>query len=272
MRNQNTTNSLPLLHPIFKYSKHHRPIKIPMVYSGNDLSISKAPHSNIPSIKCSVTAIFIPAVVSIQIALFIYYSFLFHTVPSLSRPIPLESIFVFRSDSKHQVWRWWHLLFNVSVELLIGVPLEINIGTLRTSIVYISGVLAGSLVTAIFEHGVSLMGASGGVYALLALHIANVLFSVDHVDCALCWIVVAVFVASCDTAFAIFDHYTAAKFVVKHTAYSTHLVGAIAGFSLGVILLRRTDEKYPHRSVYWVAFAFYALLMLSAIAYNVCAV
>lgn len=40
------------------------------------------------------------------------------------------------------------------------------------------------------------MGASGGVYALLALHVANVLFSFDRVDCALCWIIVAVFVGS----------------------------------------------------------------------------
>uniref|UniRef100_A0A915C7X3 Peptidase S54 rhomboid domain-containing protein n=1 Tax=Parascaris univalens TaxID=6257 RepID=A0A915C7X3_PARUN len=192
---------------------------------------------------------------------------------------PLDSIFIFRSDMKRQLWRyicyafvhagWWHLIFNVSVELFIGMPLEISVGTLRTSLVFISGVFAGSLVTSIFEQSVSLMGASGGVYALLALHVANVLFSFDRVDCALCWIIVAIFVASCDTAFAIFDHYTATKFMVRHTAYATHLVGAAAGFSLGLLLLERDDEKNTRRPIYWSAFAFYVILMLSAIVYNV---
>uniref|UniRef100_A0A9J2NZ56 Peptidase S54 rhomboid domain-containing protein n=1 Tax=Ascaris lumbricoides TaxID=6252 RepID=A0A9J2NZ56_ASCLU len=310
-------NSLPLLHPISAYSKPQRYTKIPIIYCEDETSIEKTPNPYSLSVNCSTTPLFIPAIVSLQVALFVYYSLLFHTVPSLSAPVPLDSIFIFRSDMKRQVWRyicyafvhagqkycsdyidrvtstshrfidqstdesmstdesifshlsWWHLIFNVSVELFIGMPLEISVGTLRTSLVFISGVFAGSLVTSIFEHGVSLMGASGGVYALLALHVANVLFSFDRVDCALCWIIVAVFVASCDTAFAIFDHYTATKFMVRHTAYATHLVGAAAGFSLGLVLLKRDDEKHTRRPIYWSAFAFYVILMLSAIVYNV---
>lgn len=50
-------------------------------------------------------------------------------------------------------------------------------GSTRIACIYFSGVLAGSLGTSIFDPDVFLVGASGGVYALLAAHLANVLLN-----------------------------------------------------------------------------------------------
>jgi rhomboid-related protein 1/2/3 len=50
-------------------------------------------------------------------------------------------------------------------------------GSMRIGCIYLAGVLAGSLGTSIFDPEVYLVGASGGVYALLAAHLANVMIN-----------------------------------------------------------------------------------------------
>ena len=41
------------------------------------------------------------------------------------------------------VVRWRHLLFNVVAQLVVGVPLELTHGTVRTGVIYVAGILAG---------------------------------------------------------------------------------------------------------------------------------
>ena len=41
---------------------------------------------------------------------------------------------------------WWHLVFNLVVQLVLGLPLEMVHGTARTAIIYGAGVLAGKLI------------------------------------------------------------------------------------------------------------------------------
>ena len=81
--------------------------------------------------------------------------------------------------------RWLHLCFNLVVQLLVGLPLEMVHGSTRIGIVYMSGVLAGSLGTSIFDSDVCLVGASGGVYALLAAHLSNVLLNYNSMRCGI---------------------------------------------------------------------------------------
>lgn len=40
-------------------------------------------------------------------------------------------------------YRWVHLIFNLTVQLLVGLPLEMVHGSLRIGVVYMAGVLAG---------------------------------------------------------------------------------------------------------------------------------
>lgn len=75
---------------------------------------------------------------------------------------------------------WFHLGFNLSIQLLIGLPLEMVHGSTRIACVYLAGVLAGSLGTSVFDPDVYLVGASGGVYALLAAHLANVMLNYNQ--------------------------------------------------------------------------------------------
>lgn len=40
-------------------------------------------------------------------------------------------------------FRWLHLLFNLGVQVVVGLPLEMVHGSLRIAAVYMAGVLAG---------------------------------------------------------------------------------------------------------------------------------
>jgi hypothetical protein len=73
-------------------------------------------------------------------------------------------------------------MFNLLVQLLVGLPLEMVHGSFRIGCIYMAGVLAGSLGTSVFDPDVYLVGASGGVYALLAAHLANVLLNYNNME------------------------------------------------------------------------------------------
>jgi len=72
-------------------------------------------------------------------------------------------------------YRVTHLLVNLFVQLLLGVPLEMVHRWWRVLIIYFAGVLAGSLGTSITDPFTRLAGASGGVYAILLAHIATII-------------------------------------------------------------------------------------------------
>lgn len=66
---------------------------------------------------------------------------------------------------------------------MVGLPLEMVHGSGRVALIYLAGVFAGSLGTSVFDADVCLVGASGGVYALLAAHLANVLLNYNNMQC-----------------------------------------------------------------------------------------
>ena len=83
------------------------------------------------------------------------------------------------------------------MQLLIGLPLEMVHGSGRIGVVYLAGVLAGSLGTSVFDSQVYLVGASGGVYALLAAHLANVLINYNNMQFGILRLVGVLFVGKC---------------------------------------------------------------------------
>jgi rhomboid-related protein 1/2/3 len=68
----------------------------------------------------------------------------------------------------------FHLVVNLVVQIMLGIPLEMVHGWWRVLLVYLAGVIAGSLGTSISDPKVYLAGASGGVYAIIAAHLASI--------------------------------------------------------------------------------------------------
>ena len=61
--------------------------------------------------------------------------------------------------------------------LFLGIPLEIGqpgwLGSLRVAALYFSGVLLGSVGASCIQPNMFLVGASAGVYALIAAHLGT---------------------------------------------------------------------------------------------------
>ena len=68
----------------------------------------------------------------------------------------------------------FHIIGNILVQLLLGIPLEFMHGSWRLIVVYLAGVLSGSVGHVNFETSF-LGGASGGVYAMITAHVASLL-------------------------------------------------------------------------------------------------
>lgn len=66
-----------------------------------------------------------------------------------------------------------HILGNIILQIFLGLALELVHHWWRVSLVYVAGVLAGSLGHSLTSIN-CLAGASAGVYALIAAHIATV--------------------------------------------------------------------------------------------------
>lgn len=64
---------------------------------------------------------------------------------------------------------------NLIIQIFLGVALELVHHWWRVALVYLAGVLAGSMGTSIVNPTIYLAGASGGVYALITAHIATII-------------------------------------------------------------------------------------------------
>ncbi|XP_014681445.1 PREDICTED: protein rhomboid-like [Priapulus caudatus] len=248
---------------------------------------------------CCPPPLFIISVTLLELGFFAYYAIMAGEVTTTG-PVPIDNIFIYRPDRRIELWRfifymvlhagWIHLLFNLMVQLLVGLPLEMVHGSFRISIIYLAGVLAGSLGTSVFDRDVYLVGASGGVYALLAAHLANILLNYSEMELGIIRLIgilvidillnysemelgiirlIGILViASADVGFAIWGRY-AAEENGPPVAYVAHLTGALAGLTIGLLVLKNFEQKLHDQIVWWASLGVYAACTVFAVLWNV---
>ncbi|XP_068148582.1 protein rhomboid isoform X2 [Drosophila tropicalis] len=234
---------------------------------------------------CCPPPFFIVMVTMIELGFFLYHS-LIAGEAAPTGPIPTDSMFIYRPDRRHEIWRflfymvlhagWFHLGFNVAVQLLFGLPLEMVHGSTRIACIYFSGVLAGSLGTSIFDPDAYLVGASGGVYALLAAHLANVLLNYHQMRYGVARLAFILIFASFDFGFAIYARY-AGEYILpcqvgitfSAVSYVAHLAGAVAGLTIGLLVLKNFEQKLHEQLLWWIALGTYTACVVFAIAFNI---
>ncbi|KAL8608160.1 hypothetical protein ACOMHN_016615 [Nucella lapillus] len=137
--------------------------------------------------NCCPPPIFILFISIAEIVIFIIYAL---ELKDMGRPVTatsgvaMYSPLVYSATRRYEAWRfltymlmhqgYMHILFNMVFQLVFGLPLEIVHKAWRVALVYLLGVIAGSLAHSICDHHVGLVGASGGVYALLGAHVAAI--------------------------------------------------------------------------------------------------
>jgi len=227
---------------------------------------------------CWPPPVFIIFITLIELVFFIYYSISSGEF-NPSGPVPIDSVLIYRPDKRLQLWRfllymllhagWLHLCFNLVVQLLVGLPLEMVHGSCRVALIYMAGVAAGSLGTSVFDTDVYLVGASGGVYALLAAHLANVLLNYNNMRCGILRLFGIFAIASCDVGYAIYSRYAAESLSLSPpVSYVAHLTGALAGLTIGLLVLKNFEQKLHEQLLWWIALGVYAACTIFAVLYN----
>lgn len=144
-------------------------------------------------------------------------------------------------------------------------------GSGRIACIYLAGVLAGSLGTSIFDSNAYLVGSSGGVYALLAAHLANIMLNFTNMEYGIVRLLAILLFASCDVGFAIYSRYESEPFPVgvPSVSFVAHVTGAVAGLTIGLIVLKNFEQKLHEQLLWWIALGIYCACIIFAIIFNV---
>ncbi|CAD7082036.1 unnamed protein product [Hermetia illucens] len=228
--------------------------------------------------ECCPPPLFIVLMSLIEIGVFVYDLLTTKTQMVPAGPIPVDSVFIYRPDRRQEIWRfisymvlhanWFHLGFNVVVQVMIGLPLEMVHGSLRIACIYLAGVFAGSLGTSVVDAEVYLVGASGGVYALLAAHLANILLNFGEMKYGVLKLASILIFASCDFGYAIYSRHVAEPINAPSVSYVAHITGALAGLTIGLLVLKNFDHRPQKFLLWWSALGIYAAFTIFAIVFN----
>ena len=74
-------------------------------------------------------------------------------------------------------------------------------------LIYLTGVVAGSLTVSIADPHIYMAGASGGVYALITAHLANVIFNWSEMKFPALRLLSFMTIAGVDTGVAVYYRY-----------------------------------------------------------------
>ncbi|XP_066251743.1 rhomboid-related protein 2-like [Euwallacea similis] len=191
---------------------------------------------------------------------------------------PVARYLIYDPYKRQECWRfltymmvhigWIHLGTNLIVQLFLGIPLELRNQWWRVLTVYSAGIVAGSLLTSIVDPKVYLAGASGGVYAVLTAHLANIILNWSDIPYVTVQLVVFLLIIIIDVSTAIYNRYSHTDIIP--IAYTAHFGGALAGFLVGIWILKNVEPTRKENYLWWAAFIVYILLMGSAVLLNVC--
>ncbi|KAK5981794.1 Serine-type endopeptidase, partial [Trichostrongylus colubriformis] len=242
-------------------------------------------HSYIDEYTCCPPPLFVLLITIIEICVFFYYYY------TESMP-PNEDIFtfcagchvdnhigplVFAPKLRAQVWRFFtyaflhvgllHLLGNMAVQIIIGVPLEVVHKPWRIAPLYVMAVLTGALLQYTLDPKVYVVGASAGVYALLTAHLANIF--INWAEMPYRWVRLGLI-----SVFLIFDIATAIYRRIclndcDSVSHSAHIAGGVTGFCFGVVILYNIVERPWERIIKYVCIALYVAFVAFTIALTI---
>ena len=167
---------------------------------------------------------------------------IFGTIPSISSS-PVESYRLLTSAWMHGGWT--HILGNILVIGLVGVPLEQRMGGKRWMLVYLIGLLGGNIAWILThpDSSIPTVGASGAVFGILGAYMAC--WPSDKVEFPVfifirpwpIWVIVLVYLGF--ELWVMSDQQYLAGSSVAHMAH-------IGGFFLSYALARQVAKGGPH--------------------------
>ncbi|XP_058975088.1 protein rhomboid [Musca domestica] len=183
---------------------------------------------------------------------------------------PAATLFIYNPYKRYESWRFvtymfvhvglMHLFMNLIIQIFLGVALELVHHWWRVALVYLAGVVAGSMGTSLTSPRIFLAGASGGVYALITAHIATIIMNWNEMEYAIVQLFVFLIFCLTDLGTSIYRHITDQH---DQIGYMAHLSGAIAGLLVGIGVLRNLEVRRWERILWWIAVIFFFALMMT---------
>jgi len=200
----------------------------------------------------------------------------------------------YRMCCREQIWRWFtyslmhasvaHIQGNVTLLIVLAIPLEMTSGTLRVMLIYLFGALAGSLGSSVFDPVSNVVGASGAVYTYLGAWVADMVENWDTKDStwACCnpfcmdtfsvksagkWVqvVIVVIFTFFDLGNQVYSRYNS----VSSVSFAGHFCGFAAGVTFGTFMLKNNAEKLYELYVRWAGISMFITGLIFAVIWNV---
>jgi rhomboid-related protein 1/2/3 len=172
---------------------------------------------------------------------------------------------------------------NLILQIIIGVPLE-WVHKWRVIPIYIGGIIAGSLGQSVCDTGVALVGASGGVYALIGAHFGNIFMNwtemvngwddyppLGFICSPFFKIPLFLVLVIGDTGIAVIRRWWpsfAGGAGASPVGIGAHLGGLVAGFLLSVAFVKNFKEEPWEKWPFYIVLVIYLLLTLFAVLWN----
>ena len=229
--------------------------------------------------NCNPPPLFILCVSLAELICFIYYSIKAEQRQWITISSGLvDSPLIYDPWNREQVWRFVsymflhagieHILGNVFLQLLVGVPLEMVHKSLRVFFVYLSGVIAGSLASSIFDPLIYLVGASGGVYALLGGYLSNVFLNWNKLAFNALHLLVICLIAGIDLGFSIYRRVLVMPDGPPQVSLAAHFAGGLAGITIGYVVFSNFNKDLIKDPKWWICLLAYFACCGFAIFYN----
>ncbi|TSN21184.1 Rhomboid-related protein 2 [Bagarius yarrelli] len=230
--------------------------------------------------NCCPPPIFIILVSLGELAVFIYYA----VWKPQKQWITLDdgiwnSPLTYRPDEREEAWRFLsymfvhagvqHILGNLILQLLLGIPLELVHKGFEVGMVYLGGVLAGSLASSIFDPYSALVGASGGVYALIGGYFMNAVVNFREMIplLGIFRITVILLIVGTDVGFALYRRFLSDAAGLR-VSFVAHIGGGIAGMTIGYVFFSSYNQKLLRDPRFWLCIVGYITFLLFAVFFN----
>jgi len=143
-----------------------------------------------------------------------------------------------------------HVGSNCLMLLFLGVPLEGFHGTGLTALMYNVGVVGGGLAWMLLDPDTKAYGASGGGYALLGMHLADLIMNWKQKKFRYLVFLMLAAIVGVETA----GYISSVQGDASNIAHSAHAGGLVSGLLIGMMLTRNIDKKRWERVLQVVAF------------------
>lgn len=214
---------------------------------------------------------FITFISIFELVAFFYYALRSDQPLTFIGPVPFRSKLIYNPYRRYEVWRYitymlihagyWHISFNLIIQLAVGIPLELAHKFEPVFIIYMGGIVGGALGNSIADPHSYLAGASSGCYALIAAHLSNLIINWTEIRGACCRLFTLLVFSSYDLGTAIYERHFHIGGAYK-TSYGGHLAGAVSGLLLGLIFLRNVRVLSWEREVKkWAAAIYFGLIV-----------